>query len=171
MQKKCTTCQEVKLLEQFASKPNGAQGVSSQCKACKQARDKRCYDVDSSRFVANAANARAKKMGLNIALLTREQAKKVLEGDQCYYCALPRTHSNHPAHRPLGFSLDHKTPFSRGGDNADSNLCLACEPCNRAKHDMTAPEFIDFLIGMFDRAEYRRIEAVRVWKEPSRAGG
>lgn len=41
------------------------------------------------------------------------------------------------------FELDHRIPWSRGGDHSLENLCVACRDCNRAKYNMTEGEFIN----------------------------
>jgi 5-methylcytosine-specific restriction endonuclease McrA len=38
--------------------------------------------------------------------------------------------------------LEHKTPFTRGGDNTKSNVVPACRSCNRHKYNKTAAEFV-----------------------------
>lgn len=38
--------------------------------------------------------------------------------------------------------LDHRIPLSRGGTNDDSNLVLACAPCNLSKHSKMPWEWI-----------------------------
>jgi 5-methylcytosine-specific restriction enzyme A len=53
----------------------------------------------------------------------------------CYYC------------KAMGFtvaatSVDHMTPKERGGTDARTNLVGACKPCNDAKKDQTADEFL-----------------------------
>jgi 5-methylcytosine-specific restriction endonuclease McrA len=47
------------------------------------------------------------------------------DGATCYMC-----------HRKLAIeeiTLDHVRPRSRGGDESDDNLKVACEPCNNRK--------------------------------------
>ena len=39
------------------------------------------------------------------------------------------------------FAVDHKNPISRGGPRDLSNCWLTCQPCNRAKGDLTVDEF------------------------------
>lgn len=39
-------------------------------------------------------------------------------------------------------TLDHVIPRSEGGPNHESNLVVACGPCNQAKGDMPLKEFI-----------------------------
>ena len=45
--------------------------------------------------------------------------------------------------KPLNgfFHLDHKTPLSRGGQNADDNVQLLLPACNLRKYTMTQEEF------------------------------
>jgi len=38
-------------------------------------------------------------------------------------------------------TIDHMLPKCRGGDDADDNLVVCCEPCNSTKGSMTATEF------------------------------
>ena len=56
----------------------------------------------------------------------------------CYYCG----------GELIGglFSVDHKIPLSRGGDNEYKNLVLACDVCNKAKSWMTDDEFFQIII-------------------------
>lgn len=39
------------------------------------------------------------------------------------------------------YEVEHLTPVSRGGSSRISNLVLSCEPCNKAKGNMTCEEF------------------------------
>ncbi|MES1198459.1 MAG: HNH endonuclease [Pseudomonadota bacterium] len=39
---------------------------------------------------------------------------------------------------PSDLGLDHKTPRSRGGSNAEENLQTMCRPCNSKKGDLSA---------------------------------
>ena len=68
------------------------------------------------------------------AFTATEFAEKcVLLGNVCFYCGEAR---------PL--TIDHDIPLSLGGTNDISNILPACWPCNRAKHTMTAREYIAF---------------------------
>ena len=56
---------------------------------------------------------------------------------QCFYCEgplLPRYH------------VDHIHPKSKGGPNHVDNYCLACQPCNHAKRDRPAVDFLTSLL-------------------------
>ena len=62
------------------------------------------------------------------------QRVRIIERDAatCYMCR-----------RKLAFeeiTLDHVRPRSRGGDDSDSNLKVACEPCNNRKGDRLPEE-------------------------------
>jgi 5-methylcytosine-specific restriction endonuclease McrA len=57
----------------------------------------------------------------------------VKQNGRCQYCRgslLPRYH------------VDHIHPKSKGGPNHPSNYCLACQPCNLAKKDKSAIDFM-----------------------------
>lgn len=68
--------------------------------------------------------------GFKLTLWTQQQG-------QCFYCEgplLPRYH------------VDHIHPKSKGGPNHVDNYCLACQPCNHAKRDRTAIDFLTSLL-------------------------
>jgi len=46
----------------------------------------------------------------------------------------------HHAFLALSLSLDHILPYSRGGDNTDSNLLAACYPCQFGRNNWTLEE-------------------------------
>ena len=48
-------------------------------------------------------------------------------GHRCEYCHAPEVAFNFP------FEVEHITPVSRGGNDADENLALACRACNLRK--------------------------------------
>lgn len=55
---------------------------------------------------------------------------------KCYYCQVELNNI---------FDVDHKIPVSREGTSWPENLCCACIPCNRSKHNRTDIEFIKSL--------------------------
>jgi len=55
---------------------------------------------------------------------------------KCVYCG--KADYDNPG---LRFEVDHIIPRSRGGPDKVSNLVYACEPCNKAKGNMSAEEF------------------------------
>lgn len=62
--------------------------------------------------------------------LTVEWAR---EQDRCPYCHIQLTYEN--------AGLDHKSPYSLGGDNRIFNLHVVCMSCNRAKGSLTDAQF------------------------------
>lgn len=59
----------------------------------------------------------------------------------CHYC-------NDPL-RYIDATFDHVVPLSKGGTNAQHNLVLACQSCNKAKGD-TMPDYPDEPCGYPD---------------------
>jgi hypothetical protein len=53
--------------------------------------------------------------------------------DACAYCGVLLEDTNR--------TIDHVVPRKRGGKDRLDNLCLACQPCNSRKGDMTADDF------------------------------
>ena len=56
------------------------------------------------------------------------------EGRRCAYCG----------DKEGPFDFDHLFPVSKGGLNSDSNIVLACVPCNRSKGAKTLKEWMDW---------------------------
>ena len=52
----------------------------------------------------------------------------------CHYCHKKLTLNN--------CDIDHMTPISRGGSNADDNLTLSCPECNESKGNLTENEYL-----------------------------
>ena len=65
----------------------------------------------------------------------RKKRAVLRASDRCTYCGNPDR---------FEFTVDHRLPRSRGGDNSMENLCVACFRCNCAKDDMTDVEFITY---------------------------
>lgn len=61
----------------------------------------------------------------------------------CYYCKkviqIPANQNN-----KTDFTVDHKTPISRGGKTVQSNLAISCLKCNQEKANMTEKEYKKF---------------------------
>lgn len=55
-----------------------------------------------------------------------------LDTGRCAYCRAPEALS------VSTFEIDHIAPQSAGGTAVESNLCLACPACNRAKGSLQA---------------------------------
>ncbi len=58
----------------------------------------------------------------NLKRLVRERA-----GSRCEYCL---SHQDYIMGR---LQIDHILPISKGGQDTEENLCLACELCNQYK--------------------------------------
>jgi 5-methylcytosine-specific restriction endonuclease McrA len=55
------------------------------------------------------------------------------DGFRCVYCGCSSAE--------MTLSLDHKLPRSRGGEDTEDNLVVACCPCNVSKGDRTYEEW------------------------------
>jgi len=56
---------------------------------------------------------------------------------------------------PSSFSLDHKIPVTRGGDNSLENLGVACAAANISKSNLTIDEFIQLCKDVVITAGYQ----------------
>jgi 5-methylcytosine-specific restriction endonuclease McrA len=86
-------------------------------------------------------------------------------GRHCAYCQT----SNVP------LQVEHLIPRARGGSDRVSNLTLACEPCNQAKGNRTAPEFGFPQLMALAKAPLRDVAAVNsvrwaLWRALSALG-
>jgi len=60
------------------------------------------------------------------------------QNGKCFYCGAELIIGSNKAQ---GWSLDHKTPRSKGGNNHYSNFVLCCRLCNSVKRDMEFETF------------------------------
>ena len=60
----------------------------------------------------------------------------------CFYCGVDLLLVKNRPFNPQRLVIEHKTPVSRGGTNANDNLVAACARCNVRKHKKTAEEFL-----------------------------
>jgi len=58
--------------------------------------------------------------------------------NQCAYCGKTLLDKD--------MTVDHKIPYSRGGETVLENLVISCSSCNTDKSDMTGEEYINYLI-------------------------
>lgn len=67
----------------------------------------------------------------------------------CAYCGIPMLLTTHAGQAERQATLDHVVALAHGGDDSEANTVAACEPCNKAKADMTALTFrrSEFLIA------------------------
>lgn len=67
----------------------------------------------------------------------RRQALYVAQSATCHYCK---------DYFPIeNWTIDHKTPLSRGGSNAFGNLVGACRKCNGDKDNLTEEEYAEVI--------------------------
>jgi len=59
---------------------------------------------------------------------------RLSSGASCYYCGV--------ALQPSTATMDHIVPISQGGQSTRGNVVPACKPCNTAKRDLTAMEWL-----------------------------
>ena len=61
----------------------------------------------------------------------------ILSASACAYCGVSLSR--------LGVAVDHVVPLPNGGLHVLENLVIACQPCNRAKGDLSLDEFREWL--------------------------
>jgi 5-methylcytosine-specific restriction endonuclease McrA len=66
------------------------------------------------------------------------------DGHRCQYCAATAEQSGAHLH------LDHLTPRSAGGEDAATNLVLACRRCNSARQNMTLAQWAAYAATKLD---------------------
>ncbi len=150
--KTCTRCLIAKPVGEFSPSKISKDKRQPVCKICRRVdtrkdyhkhHEKRLYTrhlyrKNNKRFVALTSravrvNERAAEWGSK-GILTALMLEYMFvdQSGLCYYCTKPLRKEWH---------LDHKTPFSRGGQNTLENVCAACPPCNRMKMSMTEDEY------------------------------
>ena len=137
----CKDCGEPKALSrdffgQYKTVKNGVPqiGFRSTCRRCMAARSARhaSENPEQKRAAGRRRAERASEADSSIIGFDGRALRQIL-GDACRYCC-----------DPLGGAgeFDHLTPVARGGSGGDSNITLACSPCNRAKLAKTLDEFV-----------------------------
>jgi hypothetical protein len=95
---------------------------------------------DLSSFLIRPRSKRRRKRYRGLRPRQSRTVKNQLYARQsgiCHYC-----HNHIPFNL---WSIDHKTPLSRGGDNLPDNLIGACRECNHRKGNRTEIEYLDSL--------------------------
>jgi 5-methylcytosine-specific restriction endonuclease McrA len=59
----------------------------------------------------------------------------------CFYCRVPIVFRD-PRGKQRAATVDHYDPLAKGGANNRENAVAACRPCNQAKRDMSAEDFM-----------------------------
>lgn len=96
----------------------------------KSATNKRWRENNPEKIRLNASARRVDGSGMRSVARLWDMYRE--QSGRCFYCE---------AALDGVFEVDHMTPVARGGNNEDSNLVLACFPCNRSKGTKTAEEF------------------------------
>jgi len=75
--------------------------------------------------------------------ISKGRMRKILkkQGRKCYYCGV-RIYPKAANLLPVA-TVDHVIPLSRGGNNSKETLVASCSPCNQAKGDMSADDFLN----------------------------
>lgn len=123
------------------------------CLPCRREAKRARYRNDprarALQLAASVANVIARKFPqVEVIITPHEYADLLLEVTACAYCGQP----NDGVHV---FALDHRVPLYMGGRHAVDNLEPCCEPCNRAKHKMSAEQFRAWLRGVAERGAQR----------------
>ena len=66
----------------------------------------------------------------------------ILGASNCAYCGVSLSRFGFAVDH---FAVDHVVPLSNGGLHVLENLVIACQPCNRAKGDLSLDEFREWL--------------------------
>lgn len=106
-------------------------------------------------------------------------------GDNCVYCGRKVKLGLVPGCEDFALRacVDHIAPISKGGDNSDANLALACSRCNSVKGAKSLDEARPFLVQArigwpsFSRSQLEWLEAAgfdvspvtngRLFREPA----
>lgn len=146
----CRTCGKEKSVGDFSGRPSGC--TQLHCKTCAVLKSSRRNieryrndPVSRARQIIHSQNNRAKRLGFSGSLDIHSLTGTLINTACCCSRRLPNLN------RGVGFSLDHRQPLSRGGTNALDNIAIACEPCNRAKGDLTEGEYRAWLHAVVDR--------------------
>lgn len=82
-------------------------------------------------------NNRKTKMNSKPNFTVEQVLEKIGSSPKCYL-----TGRTIDINKPRTYSLDHRLPSARGGDNSLDNLELASKEANSAKTDLTVEEFV-----------------------------
>lgn len=98
---------------------------------------KRYYADNREKYAEKARKREALRQGHKHRFLKADVQKKYEEQrGKCYWCAQALNGR---------YEIDHIIPLSKGGPDHSGNICCACQPCNRSKHNKMPWEFSDRL--------------------------
>jgi len=137
--KACKKCGEVKPADRkhFGSQPNG--GLRHMCRTCMNARSKTYAQANPE-----SVRSRARKRHSQVDGFIPSDALKTHlfheQGGVCALCCEPMDEAS--VLDPQVLQVEHLTPVSKGGTNAEDNLVLAHRTCNQEKKQKTLPEYL-----------------------------
>jgi hypothetical protein len=123
------------LIRQFSVASHKLGAIRNFCRWQRPKTPQFLYEADDDilLYVAFKEAAEQPERGAALAKMLCEQQR-----DMCYYCGTAITFYRKKSH---SCELDHKTPISRGGDDAVSNLAASCKSCTMLKGALTESEF------------------------------
>ena len=128
--KTCKKCGEVKPADSkhFGSQPNG--GLRHSCRTGGNRKSKSYAQANPESVRARARKRQAQTGGF----IPSDALKTQLfheQGGVCALCCEPMDEAHILDAKHL--QVEHLTPISKGGKNAESNLVIACRTCNQEK--------------------------------------
>jgi 5-methylcytosine-specific restriction endonuclease McrA len=92
------------------------------------------YAADPDKMIAIGHNRRARIKGNGGTYTSAEiKAMRLAQAGICTYCQYQ--------HEPDELTIDHIIPVKQGGSNYISNICLACDRCNKSKNNRTREQW------------------------------
>lgn len=128
IEKKCTSCEEIKEIKQFRQRANG--GYYSVCKQCENKKNKEYRKNNPDKInelkVISENRRRYQKSKLDKSLTSKEwnECKKFFN-NECAYCG--RKMNN--------LTQDHFIPLSKDGEYSKKNIIPSCRSCNSRKNN------------------------------------
>ena len=133
----CTKCNKCKKITKFPPDLGCKDGRKRRCSSC----------IEKDRHYINKKISSINKLDTQHKLSSEILRSQLAQQDsRCHYCRVPLT----------TFSVDHKTPISRGGTNLANNIALTCIDCNHLKFCRTEKEFKIFLDEYVERVNSNR---------------
>lgn len=168
----CTKCEEYKTWDNYSNSKKTVTGKASSCKKCNNSHTKatrkprntkteRERQKESVAFLKRTDPLKFRSRNLRSGMRSRstegmyvptakelEMWLKSIDNFVCYYTGVLLKHTD--------FSVDHKQPLNRGGDNSLENLCICTKQMNTTKGTMNEKEFkalLKFLSKWEDKGE------------------
>ena len=151
--KECFKCNKILSQNKFSPAKKGNMGLTSWCRNCMNNYQKepkrrarhteytREYRINNPHYTVYHRGQQLKRrmtvLNSTDGSVTVEFLKILYSYKNCYYCEKYTCKNKRTA--------DHKTPLSRGGRHAASNLVMACQSCNSSKRNKTEAEFRSYV--------------------------